>query len=424
MKLQAVKGTFDILPKDQSKPIDQSRWYFVFDVVKKVLNNAGVKEITPPIFEYSEVFTKSVGESSDLVVQHEMYTFARGKSMLTLRPEFTAGVIRSFIENGLYTQRSPIKIFSMGPVFRAENTQRGRFRQFHQVNCEFLGLDTPLIDAEAIVLLYEVLKTCGVKNMVVKLGSVGDFEDRIHYNQYLKSELEAKKTKLSETSQKRLKLNPMRVLDSKEEADQEIIKNLKRPLEFLNEEAKIHFENVKSYLTVWGIPFVVDDSIVRGLDYYNRSAFEIHHNAIGAQSALGGGGRYDGLVENLGGPRTPGVGWAFGVERVIDALQQDKATFPKPSSPLLFLVPLDDKAITEITELALQLRQSFYVEFSYIKRNPTKGLKEANRSGATFAALRGDREREKGIYQLKNLQSGDQSEVPENNLHNFLIDFA
>ncbi len=419
MKLQAVKGTFDILP------IDQSKWHFVFDTAKKVLNNAGVKEITPPVFEYSEVFTKSVGGSSDLVVQHEMYTFAdAGSRMLTLRPEFTAGVIRSFIENGLHTQRSPIKVYSTGPVFRAEKPQRGRFRQFHQVNCEFLGLDTPLIDAEAIVLLHEVLRTCGIKNMVVKLGSVGDLEDRIRYNQYLQNELEVKKNKLSKTSQRRLKLNPMRVLDSKEETDQAIIKDLKRPLEFLNEEAKVHFENVKSYLNAWGIPFLVDDSIVRGLDYYSRTAFEVHHNAIGAQSALGGGGRYDGLVENLGGSITPGVGWAFGVERVIDALQEDKVTFPKPNSPLLFLVPLDEKAIIEVTELALQLRQSFYIEFAYTKRNPTKGLKEANRSGATFAALRGDRERERGIYQLKNLQSGDQSEVPESNLHDFLIDFV
>ncbi len=415
MKLQAVKGTFDILPTEQSK------WRFVFDVAERVLTRAGVQEITPPIFEYSEVFTKSVGESSDLVVQHEMYSFVdAGNRTLTLRPEFTAGVIRSFIENGLYTKRSPIKIYSKGPIFRAEKPQRGRFRQFNQVNCEFLGLGTPLIDAEAIALLYEVLKACGIKNMVVKLGSLGDPEDRVRYNQYLYDELKTIKDKLSEASQKRLQLNPMRVLDSKEKADQAVIKDLKRPLEFLNEEAKAHFEGVKSYLATWEIPFLVDDSIVRGIDYYCRSAFEIHHNAIGTQSALCGGGRYDGLVESMGGPKVPGVGWAFGVERVIDALQEEQVTFPEPNCPLLFLVPLDEEAIMEITKLALQLRNNFHVEYAYAKRNPTKGLKEANRSGATFAALRGSYEREKKVYQFKHLESGDIQEVPENDIYSFL----
>lgn len=414
MKLQAVKGTFDILPEDQDK------WRFVLEHTQKVLARAGVKEITPPIFEYSEVFTKSAGSSSDLVVQHEMYSFTRGEKTLTLRPEFTAGVLRAFIENGMYTRPAPVKLYSKGPAFRAENTQRGRFRQFHQVNCEFLGLETPLIDAEAIALLYNALRACGLKNIIVKLGSVGDLEDRARYNEYLRSELEANKNKLSAISQERLHLNPMRILDSKDKSDQEIIKNLQRPLDFLNEQAKVHFEIVKSYLSTWEIPFELDNSIVRGLDYYCRTAFEIHHTGIGAQSALGGGGRYDGLVENLGGPKTPGVGWAFGIERVLDALKEESYKSTEADFPLLFLIPLDEQALTEITKLAQQLRQNFHIEYAYVKRSPSKGLKEANRVGATLAALRGNDERQKNIYKLKHLQSGQQYEVLEKDLVSFL----
>ena len=413
MKLRAVKGTFDILPEDQA------RWRFIYSAAERVLTHAGVQEISPPVFETTEVFTKSVGASSDLVVQKEMYTFTdRGERSLTLRPEFTAGVLRAFIENGLYNRRSPVKLWSKGPVFRAENVQRGRFRQFHQINCEFLGLDTPLIDAEAITLLYNVLQACGLKNLTVKLGSVGDPEDRQRYNDYLRQELTA--SDLSETSQERLRLNPMRILDSKDAGDQAVIKGLARPLAFLNPDAKAHFEGVKGYLEAWDIPFGVDESIVRGLDYYRRTAFEIHHGGIGAQSALCGGGRYDGLVESLGGPQTPGIGWAFGAERVLDAMNEDGVTFPEAARPALFLVPMDEDAVAEVAQTALQLRQTFWVEHAYTKRNPGKGLKEADRAGAVFAALRGLKERQEGVYSLKHLASGKQTQVAEGELGSFL----
>ncbi len=413
MKLRAVKGTFDILPENQTE------WRTVYAAAERVLSSAGVQEITPPVFEYTDVFSKSVGASSDLVVQKEMYTFTdRGERSLTLRPEFTAGVLRAFIDNGLYNRRSPVKLWSKGPVFRAENVQRGRFRQFHQVNCEFLGLDTPLIDAEAIALLYAVLQACGLKGLSVKLGSVGDPEDRGRYNDYLRDELSA--ADLSETSQERLRLNPLRILDSKDAGDQEVIRGLKRPLDFLNSEAKAHFEAVKAYLEAWEIPLEIDDSIVRGLDYYRRTAFEIHHGSIGAQSALCGGGRYDGLVESLGGPKTPGIGWAFGTERVLDAMREDGVTFPDAPRPALFLVPMDDEAVAEVARTALNLRPTFWVEHAYTKRNPGKGLKEADRAGATYAALRGSKERQDGVYGLKHLSSGEQTQVAEDELGDFL----
>lgn len=415
MKLQAVKGTFDILPEDQPY------WQRVFAAAERVLSRAGVLELTPPVFEHSEVFVKAAGASSDLVVQKEMYTFAdAGERSLTLRPEFTPGILRAYLEHGMYTRPAPVKLWSKGPAFRAEKPQRGRFRQFHQVDCELLGLASPLLDAEAVTLLYRVLEACGLEGLTVRLGSVGDVEDAEAYNRYLRSELGRRAADLSPISQERLRLNPMRVLDSKDAGDQEIIAELERPLDFLNDEARRHFGAVQDFLCAWDIPFEVDSSVVRGLDYYRRTAFEVHHAGIGAQSALGGGGRYDGLIESLGGPATPGIGWAFGVERVIDALKQGDAVVPQPAGPLLFLVPMDEPAVAEVAALATSLRGTFAVGHAYAKRNPGKGLKDADRAGARFAGLRGERERAGGVYTLKDLRSGEQLELAEAELAPFL----
>ena len=407
VKLQAVKGTTDILPEAQP------RWQGVYAAAERVLSRAGVKELTPPVFEHSEVFVKSAGVSSDLVVQKEMYTFAdAGERSLTLRPEFTPGLLRAYLEHGMHTHPTPVKLWSKGPIFRAEKPQRGRFRQFHQVDCEILGLASPLVDAEAVTLLYRVLSACGLQNLSVRLGSVGDVEDALAYNSYLRNELGKRAADLSETSRERLRLNPMRVLDSKDAKDQEIVGTLKRPLDFLNDDARAHFGAVQGFLANWNVPFEVDDSVVRGLDYYRRTAFEVHHTGIGAQSALGGGGRYDGLIESLGGPVTPGVGWAFGVERVIDAMIQDGVAEADAPRPAVFLVPMDDAAVAEVAQTAAELREEFSVQHAYSRRNPGKGLREAERSGAHFAGLRGERERERGVYTLKDLASGEQLEVP------------
>jgi histidyl-tRNA synthetase len=415
MRLQAVKGTHDILPEQIPA------WRALREAVGGTLERAGVREISTPIFEHSEVFTKSVGESADLVVQKEMYSFEdRGGRSLTLRPEFTAGVLRAFIEHGMHTRPTPVKMWSVGPAFRAENVQRGRFRQFHQVNCEILGLSSALVDAEAIALLYRSLKACGLREMVVKLGSVGDPEDRAAYNAYLREELEPHAGRLSETSRARLALNPMRILDAKDERDQALVRDLKRPLDFLGDEAREHFEKVRAFLVEWEVPVEIDAGIVRGLDYYRRTAFEVHHGGIGAQSALGGGGRYDGLVESLGGPATPGIGWAFGVERVLDAMAQDGVQAAAPAGPDLFLVPLDEPAVAEVAQAAARLRSAFHVEHAYVRRNVGKGLKEADRAGARYAALRGPDERALGRYRVKHLASGEQHDVAETELGRLL----
>lgn len=407
MRSRAVKGTYDVLPERQPA------WRRLRDVTERVLGRAGVQEIATPIFEHSEIFDKSVGDSADLVVRKEMYRFEdRGGRSLTLRPEFTAGVLRAYVEHGMHTRPSPVKLWSLGPAFRAENVQRGRFRQFHQVNCEILGLADPLVDAEAIALLHDLLAELGLSRLRVQLGSVGDPEDRDAYNAYLREALAPRAHELGETSRERLRLNPMRVLDSKDENEQALLAELDKPLDRLGDAARAHLDGVAGHLADWGIAFDLAPSIVRGLDYYRRTAFEIHAGGIGAQSALAGGGRYDGLVASLGGPPTPGIGWALGVERVLDALDQAGALPDGPAGPDLFLVPMDEAAVDEVAALAREMRRELHVQHAYHRRAPGKGLRDADRAGARFAALRGERERERGTWTLKHLATGEQRDVP------------
>jgi len=403
-----VKGTYDVLPERRAA------WQRLRDATDRVLGRAGVREIVTPVFEHSEVFDKSVGESADLVVQKEMYRFEdRGGRSLTLRPEFTAGVLRAYVEHGMHTRPSPVKLWSLGPAFRAENVQRGRFRQFHQVNCEMLGLPGPLVDAEAIALLHDLLAELGLGGLRVALGSVGDPDDRDAYNAYLQDALGPHAHDLSETSRERLRLNPMRVLDSKDPNDQALLAGLDKPLDRLGADARDHLDGVARYLADWGIAFDLAPAIVRGLDYYRRTAFEIHADGIGAQSALAGGGRYDGLVASLGGPPTPGIGWALGVERVLDAMEAAGTLPAAEPGPDLFLVPMDEQAIDEAAALARRLRNELHVEHAYVRRAPGKGLRDADRAGARWAALRGERERERGIWTVKHLARGEQREVDE-----------
>lgn len=408
MRMRAVKGTYDVLPESQPA------WRHLRGTARRVLGRAGVREITTPIFEHAETFDRSVGESADLVVQKEMFRFEdRGGRLLTLRPEFTAGVLRAYVEHGMHTLPTPVKLWSMGPAFRAENVQRGRYRQFHQINCEILGLPGPEIDAEAIALLHAVLSQAGLPELRVALGSVGDPEDRDRYNAYLREALAPREADLSEASRERLRLNPMRVLDSKDERDQALLQDLERPLHRLGSAARAHLDAVAERLTEWGIAFDLAPGIVRGLDYYRRTAFEVHAAGIGAQSALAGGGRYDGLIASLGGPATPGIGWAIGVERVLDALDTVGRTVAAEAGPDLFLIPMDEAAVREAATLARGLRDHLHVEHAYVRRAPGKGLRDADRARARFAGLRGERERDRGVWTLKNLASGEQREVDD-----------
>ena len=418
MRSRAVKGTYDVLPDDQAT------WSHLRTTTADVLGRAGVREITTPIFEYLEVFDRSVGESADLVVQKEMYTFEdRGGRQLVLRPEFTASVLRAFVEHGMHTLPAPVKLWSLGPAFRAENVQRGRYRQFHQVNCEILGLSSAIVDAEAIAMLYDLLTALGIEGLTVKLGSVGDPEDKEAYNAYLREALRPEEHRLTPTSRERLRLNPMRILDAKDPGDQALVASLERPLDRLGRAARDHFDEVAAHLARWNVPFDVDPGIVRGLDYYRRTAFEIHSGQIGAQSALAGGGRYDGLIARLGGPDVPGIGWAMGVERVFDALASQGASRPAAVGPDAFLVPMDDDAVLECADMARSLRtRGLSVLHGYQPKAPAKGLKDADRRGARTAVLRGSRERALAAWNVKNLTSGEQTSVPDDSLAAWLED--
>ncbi len=405
--IRAVKGTHDLYG-------EQLRAHkHITDTARRVLESAGAIEVHTPIFEETQVFEKSVGASTD-IVRKEMYTFSdRGGRHLTLRPEGTAGLLRAYIERGMKVWPTPVRLWTSGPMFRAENVQRGRQRQFHQVDYEVLGLESALIDAETIELMVAILRELGLESLKVRLGSVGDPEDRLRYNHYLRELLSPVQQRLSDDSRDRLTLNPMRILDSKNQGDREVLADIGvRPmLDFLGPAAMAHFEEVKELLEQFAVPFEVDPSIVRGLDYYIRTAFEVQHDRIGARSALGGGGRYDGLSETLGGPRVPAVGFAFGIERLLIAMQEDNLPTPSGYVLDLYLIPLDAEAVTETAIIASKLRPTLHVESAFSPKRPGKGLQEASKRGARFAGLLGKEEQKRGVLAIKNLETGEQADM-------------
>lgn len=418
--LKAVPGTNDVFAQAKEYPFREPVFRYITTTAEEVLRGAGAQMIHTPIFEYLEVFQKGVGLTSDIVVKKEMFVLEdRGGRLLALRPEPTAAIVRAYNEHGMKVWPQPVRLFTWGPIFRGERQQKGRYKQFHQVDYEALGLSDPLLDAEAIALMVRIYKTLGLRDLEVKLGSVGDPEDRVRYNQYLRELFSPYAKDLSEDSRARLETNPMRILDSKSERDQKILADLqpKPMLEFLGPEARAFHERVCRYLDYLGVVYQEDPSIVRGLDYYVRTAWEVHHAKIGAKSALGGGGRYDGLSEMLGGPPVPGVGFGIGVERLAIALEQEGVAIPSDPSPTLFLAPLDEAAKIEVLALAEQLRPKIYVEIGYQPKSPRKALEEALKKGARYVGFLGEAERAKGVVTLKHLGSGEQKELEPLQLH-------
>jgi histidyl-tRNA synthetase len=418
--LKAVPGTNDIFSQAKEYPFREPVFRYIVQIAEEVLRSTGAKMIHTPIFEYLEVLQKGVGLTSDIVVKKEMYILEdRGGRVLGLRPEPTASIVRAYNEHGMKVWPQPVRLFTWGPIFRAERHQQGRYKQFHQVDYEALGLCDPLLDAEAIALMVRIYKTLGLKDLEIKLGSVGDPQDRQAYNQYLRELFRPHSERLSQDSRVRLETNPMRILDSKSQIDQQIVADLqvKPMLEFLSEGSRTFHERVCHHLEQLGVPFTVDPSIVRGLDYYVRTAWEVHHAQIGAKSALGGGGRYDGLSEMLGGTRVPGVGFGIGIERVAMALEKEGVAIPPDSSPALYLAPLDEAARIEALVLAEQLRPKIYVELSYTPKSPRKALEEALKRGARYLGFLGEAERARGVITLKHLESGEQRELEPLQLH-------
>ncbi|MFB9992312.1 histidine--tRNA ligase [Deinococcus oregonensis] len=427
-KINSIKGTNDLLPDGtpalKAHTIASAHTY-VTTIARSVLERAGAQFIATPIFEDAELVKRGVGGSTD-IVRKEMYTvtYFGGHGGYILRPEGTAGIVRAYLEHGLKQLPAPLKLWTHGPMFRAENVQAGRYRQFHQVDYEVLGSADALVDAEAIALMVDVVRALGLTGVRVKLGSIGDPADRDSYNEYLRGLFTPHLERLSDDSRDRLTRNPMRILDSKSAEDQTLIRELAvRPmLDFLGAEAAAHFAEVQAYLGAWGVDYDLDPSIVRGLDYYRRTAWELHHEGVGAKSALGGGGRYDGLSAQLGGPEVPGIGWAFGIERLLLALEAEGVVLPGTPGPLLYLAAMDAENVGLAAQIALGARAVARVEFAYKAQKPGNAFKDAERRRARYAAVIGTDEAQRRVLNLKNLVSGEQREVALSDLNAVLTE--
>lgn len=415
--IKAVTGTKDILPADISK------WRYLESIVHAVFKNFNYSEIRTPIFEETILFARGIGEETDIVGK-EMYTFLdKGKTSITLKPEMTASVMRAFIEHSMASKQPLQKLYYISPMFRQERPQAGRLRQFHQFGAEAIGSESPILDAEIIQMAYDILKNLGLKDLVVKINSLGIPEVRDEYKKKLKHFLSDKKNKLSEDSRKRFETNILRIFDSKVDSDQGLLNDAPMLLDHLDERSKNDFEVVKNILKRINIPFEVDAKLVRGLDYYTKTTFEILSGKVGSQNALCGGGRYDLLAEQLGGKPTPGVGFAAGIERILLACENEK-TLNLPDEKLdFYIVTLSEKLADQVYEAASILRRkNFSVEFDYLNRSAKAQMREANKLNARFVIFFGGDEYSSGFLSLKNMQTGEQKQIAHDSLREITID--
>ena len=407
MLSKAPRGTKDVTPKDVYK------WHYVEKKFREICALYGYEEIRTPIFEHTEVFARSVGDTTD-VVQKEMYTFTdRGDRQLSLKPEGTAGVIRSFIENKMYADTQPTKLYYITPCFRYERPQAGRQRQFHQFGVEVLGSDGPSVDAEVISLAVQFFNELGLKNLSVNINSVGCPKCREAYNKKLKEYLDQKVDVLSETCLERKDKNPMRVIDCKNPQCKENLKDIPFMIDNLCDDCKEHFETLKKYLTEMGIDFVVDKTIVRGLDYYRKTAFEIISNDIGAQSTVCGGGRYDGLVELLGGPKDiSGIGFGLGVERLLLTLENNNIEIDNPKSTDIYIATIGDAAKTRSFKIIRDLRANHIsADNDHLNKSIKAQFKYSDKINAKYTVVIGDDELANDTATLKNMQTSEQTTI-------------
>lgn len=404
MLTKAPRGTKDIVPAEAYK------WNYLEGKFRDLCRLYGYEEIRTPIFEHTELFKRGVGDTTD-IVQKEMYTFKdRGDRDLTLKPEGTAGVIRAFIENKMYAETQPTKLFYITPCFRYERPQSGRQRQFHQFGVEAIGSDTPSLDAEVISLAMQFLGEAGLKDLTVSINSVGCPVCREEYNQLLKDYLAAKADVLCDLCNDRRDKNPMRVIDCKNETCQANIVDIPLMADHLCENCKDHFSQLKQYLDEMGINYVVDKKIVRGLDYYKRTAFEIISNDLGAQSTVCGGGRYDGLVEQIGGPSGySGIGFGLGAERLLLTLEANGVEIGNPNHTDIFVVTIGDKAKLKSFSILKDLRDNHIsADKDHLDRSLKAQFKYSNKINAKYTIVIGDDELDKDEATLKNMETGDQ----------------
>lgn len=403
---KAIKGTKDVLPKDVHK--NQYIEATVLDIASKY----GYKEIRTPVFEHTELFQRGVGDTTD-VVQKEMYTFDdKGGRSITLRPEGTAGAVRSYLENGLCNEALPQKVCYLTSCYRYEKPQAGRLREFHQFGVECFGSSSPLADAEIIALAKSIFDTLGVKDLSLEINSIGCPKCRAEYHKALKDYFSSRKDELCDTCKGRLDRNPMRILDCKSPVCSEIAEGAPVVIDYLCDECKEHFEMVQKYLDAQNIEYKINPQIVRGLDYYTKTVFEFVSNSIGAQGTVCGGGRYDGLVEELGGQHTPSLGFGMGLERLMLLMEAQGCEFPEAEKPDLFIVALGEKATLKAVEIAKDMREEgFSALLDLNQRSVRAQMKYADKLGAKFNVVIGDNEVETKTAKLKNMQTGEETEI-------------
>ena len=417
--IKAIRGTRDLLPPETAL------WNFVEDTVRDVFRTYNFQEIRTPIFEETQLFARSVGEETDIVAK-EMYTWedrtrrdGDQAQSLTLRPENTAGVVRAYIEHKLW-ERGLNKLYYIGPQFRRERPQKGRYRQFYQIGAEAIGpasagSESPARDAEILELLAALLNRLGIENWQLQLNSIGCPADRARYTEALKEALAPLAMKMCADCQRRAVRNPLRVFDCKVPEDQPLIETLPRISQYLDEPCRKHFHEVQEILQALGLPFTLNDRLVRGLDYYTRTAFEFTHGALGAQNAILGGGRYDGLSESLGGPKAPGIGFAIGEDRLVLALKQPAESVLR--KPDVYIAPLGPGMDREAARLARDLRrQQIVAELGDESFRLKKSFEMAAKLGARYILIVGENEVKSGAFALKNLESGEQVLVPGSEL--------
>jgi|TARA_B100000519_G_scaffold188816_1_gene186735 histidyl-tRNA synthetase len=416
MKFRSIKGTYDVLPDVSNK------WKSIESYIHKNLNRAGYNEIRTPIFENTELFKRSVGLDSD-VVSKEMYSWIdQGGTDLTLKPEYTASVVRSYIQNNLGASLPVSKLYYIGDLFRRERPQKGRYRQFRQFGIEAIGSKYPEQDSEVISIAYNLITGLGINDITLKLNSIGSSETRKNYKQALLKFLKPKYDQLSETSRNRFDSNPLRILDTKNKSEIELLKKAPKITEYLSKEDDLHFTEVKTYLNDLSIPFTLDTNLVRGLDYYTRTTFEIASNTLGAQDAICGGGRYDKLVGSLGGKPSPAVGFAAGLERLLLAMG-DKNELANKEIKKIYLIGLGDKARSTMMKILNNIRSSgYYVEFDSLRRSLKAQLRESNKLGASITIIIGEQEMEGQCAQIKDLTSGNQESVPFDSIISYIED--
>lgn len=403
---QRPKGTQDVVPNEVYK------WHFVENMAKITAEMYGFREIRIPTFEDTGLFVRSVGDTTD-VVQKEMYTVsATGDSTFTLRPEGTAGTIRAMIENGILNEGFPQKAFYILSCFRHEKPQAGRLREFHQFGCEMVGSADAHADAEIISLAKSVLDAIGLKGIKLNINSIGCPKCRAEYHKALKAYFEQYRDQLCETCQGRLEKNPMRLLDCKSKEDQVIAKDAPIILDYLCDECGEHFENLQKYLKLMNIEYKINPRIVRGLDYYTRTVFEFITTDIGAQGTVCGGGRYDGLIEQLGGKPTPALGFGMGLERLILTMQNQGCEFEKAPTCDVYFASMGEKGHDKAVQMTADCRKNYFsAEYDVVGRGLKAQMKYADKIGAKYTVVLGDNEIETGVAKLKNMSSGEQTDI-------------